>query len=222
MTDRDRGAAAARRPGPPGRAPLDRLLVLAHRFARAGVWFGGALIIASAFLVGIEVVIRRAFSMTIGGADELSGFALAISTAFGLSFALLERAHIRIDSLYVHLPVRLCAVLDVLGLVAFIGFFGLITWHATGVVGTTWRLGARSMSPLATPLILPQVLWLAGLLAFLAIALVLLARALLALIHGDVATVQRLAGSRTVSEEVEAEVDEAVSARRHDGPGPGG
>lgn len=76
---------------------MDPLLELARRLARAGVWFGGALIIAAAFLVGIEVVIRKAFTLTIGGADELSGYALAISTSWALAFALLERAHIRID-----------------------------------------------------------------------------------------------------------------------------
>lgn len=192
---------------------MDRLLEFARRLARTGAWFGGLLIIASAVLVGVEVVIRRAFDLTIGGADELSGFALAISTAFGLAFALLERAHIRIDSLYVHLPVRVCALLDVVGLALLLGFFALIAWHAAGVLGTSWRLGARSMSPLATPLIIPQVLWVAGLIMFLLIAGVLLIRAMGALVRGDVVTVQRLIGSRSPSEEIEAEIEEQERAR---------
>jgi TRAP-type mannitol/chloroaromatic compound transport system permease small subunit len=192
---------------------LDRLLELARKLARAGAWFGGLLIIASALLVGVEVVIRRAFNLTIGGADELSGFALAISTAFGLAFTLLERAHIRIDSLYVHLPVRVCALLDIVGLTLFAGFFGLITWHAAGVLETSWRLGARSMSPLATPLIIPQALWVAGLVMFLLIAGLLLIRALGALVTGEVVTVQRLIGSRSLAEELEAEIEEQQRAR---------
>jgi TRAP-type mannitol/chloroaromatic compound transport system permease small subunit len=192
---------------------LDRLLELARKLARAGAWFGGLLIIASAFLVGVEVVIRRAFNLTIGGADELSGYALAISTAFGLAFALLERAHIRIDSLYVHLPARVCALLDILGLALLLGFFALITWHAAGVLETSWRLGARSMSPLATPLIIPQALWLAGLVMFLLIAGLLLIRALRALVTGDAVSVQRLIGSRSLSEELEAEIREQEQAR---------
>ena len=60
---------------------MDPLLELSRRIARYGAWFGGLLIIASALLVGVEVVIRKAFSLTIGGADELSGYALAISTS---------------------------------------------------------------------------------------------------------------------------------------------
>lgn len=185
---------------------MDPLLELARRLARAGVWFGGALIIAAAFLVGIEVVIRKAFTLTIGGADELSGYALAISTSWALAFALLERAHIRIDSLYIHLPVRLCALLDLLGLALFTALIGLITWYGFGVFRTSYTLGAHSMSPLATPLVIPQLLWVAGFVLFLGVALLLFVRALVALISGDLQTVARLIGSRSVSEEVLAEL----------------
>jgi TRAP-type mannitol/chloroaromatic compound transport system permease small subunit len=187
---------------------LDPLLGLARRIARAGAWFGGILLIAAALLVGVEVVIRKAFSVSVGGADELAGYALAISTSWALAFTLLERAHIRIDSLYMHLPVRLCALLDIAGLMLLTAFFALITWYGFGVFQTSWTLGARSMSPLGTPLIVPQLLWVLGLVMFLAIAVLLLARALIALIAGDLASVRRLVGSRTLREEVAAEVGE--------------
>ena len=186
---------------------MSPLLKLAGAVARAGAWFGGALIIASAFLVGIEVVIRKAFDLTIGGADELSGFALAISTSWALAFTLVERAHIRIDSLYVRLPVRVCALLDLLGLALLTAFMALITWYGFGVFRTTYELGARSLSPLGTPLGVPQLLWVLGFVMFLAIALVVFVRALAALVTGDLATVQGLVGSRSVDEEIEAELE---------------
>jgi TRAP-type mannitol/chloroaromatic compound transport system permease small subunit len=191
---------------------LDPLLHLAHRIARIGVWFGGVLLIAAALLIGVEVVIRKAFSISIGGADELSGYALAISTSWALAFTLLERAHIRIDSLYVHLPVRLCALLDILGLALLTAFFGLITWHGFGVFQTSYTVGAQSLSPLGTPLVVPQLLWVLGFVMFLATALLLLIRALGALIRGDLAAVRRLIGSRTMSEEVAAELGETGPA----------
>jgi TRAP-type mannitol/chloroaromatic compound transport system permease small subunit len=187
---------------------VDPLLDLARRIARAGAWFGGALLIAAALLVGVEVVIRRAFSVSVGGTDELAGYALAISTTWALAFALLERAHIRIDSLYVYLPARLCALLDIAGLLLLIAFFGLVTWYGWGVFQTSYALGARSLSPLGTPLLLPQLLWVLGFAMFLAIAVLLLVRALAALFAGDLATVQRLVGSRTMREEVAAELGE--------------
>jgi TRAP-type mannitol/chloroaromatic compound transport system permease small subunit len=195
---------------------VDPLLELSRRIARYGAWFGGLLIIASALLVGVEVVIRKAFSLTIGGADELSGYALAISTSWALAFGLLERAHIRIDSLYVHLPVRLCALLDLVGLALFTAFVALVAWYGYGVFLTSYKLGAHSLSPLGTPLVVPQLLWVVGLVMFLAVALVLFARALLALVTGDLAGVRRLIGSRSLSEELEAELAELG----HDQPGP--
>ena len=185
---------------------MDLLLAYARKVARAGAWFGGALLIAAAFLVGVEVVIRKAFSLTIGGADELSGYALAISTSWAIAFTLLERAHIRIDSLYAHLPVRLCAVLDIAGLALFTAFVAVIAWHGLGVFQTSYRLGAHSLSPLGTPVVIPQLIWVAGFAVFLLIAILLLIRALVLLIAGDAPGVVRLIGSRTTGEEIEAEL----------------
>jgi TRAP-type mannitol/chloroaromatic compound transport system permease small subunit len=193
---------------------LDSLLELARRIARLGAWFGGLLIIAAALLVGVEVVIRKAFNLTVGGADELSGYALAISTSWALAFALLERAHIRIDSLYAHLPVRLAAVLDLLGLALFSAFIGLVAWYGFGVFQTSFGLSAHSLSPLGTPLVVPQLLWVAGFVVFLLVAALLLLRALAAFVAGDLQTVQRLIGSRSVGEELEAELAELEHADR--------
>jgi TRAP-type C4-dicarboxylate transport system permease small subunit len=195
---------------------LDPLLRLAYRLARVGVWFGGVLLIAAALLIGVEVVIRKLFSLSIGGADELSGYALAISTSWALAFALLERAHIRIDSLYVRLPVRLCAALDIVGLALLTGFFALITWYGMGVFRTSYTLDAQSLSPLGTPLMVPQLIWVLGLVMFLGTAVLLLIRAVVALLTGDLATVRRLVGSRTLREEVAAELGEV----HHAGPAP--
>jgi hypothetical protein len=60
------------------------------------------------------------------------------------------------------------------------------------------------MSPLGTPLALPQAAWVAGLTLFVAVALLLILRASWALLRGDLVTVRRLAGPRTLAEELEA------------------
>lgn len=187
---------------------MERLIILARRVARVGVWFGGGLILLATFIIGIEVVIRKAFLITIGGADELSGFALAIGSSWAFGFALLERAHIRIDSLYIILPVRICALLDILGLGVFTLFMGLVTWHGWGVFAQSFEVGARLLSPLATPVMIPQFLWVLGLFLFLLIAVLLLTRAVMSFVTGDAIAVQRLIGSKTVSEELEEELQQ--------------
>ena len=190
-----------------------RAVVLgAQRVARAGLWFGGALILLSAVLIGVDVALRRLFAASVGGADELAGYALAIGTAWALAAALLDRAHIRIDSLYVFFPAPLRAALDLVGLALFVGFFALVGWHGIGVVEQSWASGSRSQSALETPLILPQVLWIAGLGVFVAVGTALFVAALGRLLAGDRAGAGRMIGTRSAEEEVEDEL-RAAEAR---------
>ncbi len=186
---------------------MNALLRLAYAGARAGAWFGGGLTILAAALIGVDIFLRKAFVLSIGGASELSGYVLAIGSAWGFALALLGRAHIRIDSLYVVLPTRLCAILDVLSLIALAVFVSMLTWQASHVFGQSYSLGSRALTPLATELMYPQFLWLAGLVYFLLVNALLLVRALTALVTGDIDTVQRIAGSRTALQEVREEIE---------------
>ena len=70
---------------------------------------------------------RKFVDRSIGGADELSGYALAIASAWGLGRGVLDRSHIRIDTLYVLFPQPLRAALDLVGLVLLVIFFALVT-----------------------------------------------------------------------------------------------
>lgn len=177
-----------------------------HRFARSGLWFGGLLILLAAVLIGVDVVLRKFFSTSIGGADELAGYALAIGTSWALAAALVDRAHIRIDSLYVLLPVRLRLALDLVGVALLLGFFGLVAWHGLGVMTQSWTAGTRSQSALETPTVIPQAVWLAGLAGFLIAGVLVLAAAIAHLTRGDLAAASRLISTRSAEEEVEAEI----------------
>lgn len=185
---------------------LDPLLAATRALSRVGVWVGGALLIAASLVIAVEVLIRKAFGATIGGADELSGYALAVSSAWAYGFALIQRAHVRIDSLYVTLPTRVCAALDILGLTLFLVFFALVTAYAYEVLALTVELGSRSMTPLQTPLVIPQAIWFAGLAFFCVVAALHLLRAAVLFATGDAGAVQRLIGSRTVGEDVAEEL----------------
>ena len=88
---------------------LDPALALANGVARRMVWVGGALLLAAAITVSVDVIVRKLFNLSLGGADELSGYAFAIGVAWALPFALLQRANIRIDALYGKLPARIAA-----------------------------------------------------------------------------------------------------------------
>lgn len=184
---------------PHGLAPPS--LSLARRLSRAAVWAGAALTAASVLLVTWDVIARRLFGLSVGGADELSGYAFAISVTWSLAFTMLERAHVRIDVLYQTLPTRLAAALDWLALVAMGVFAATLTWHAAQVVLDSWGAASRANTPLGTPLWIPQSLWCAGLGWFLLVLGLMLARASVALVTGDLATVTALAGVKSTAEE---------------------
>ena len=86
--------------------------------ARWGVRGGGLLMLAAALLVSFDVIMRRVFNATTGGADELSGYAFAIGSAWSFAFVTLARMNVRVDALYMHLPRPLAGIMDFLSLVA--------------------------------------------------------------------------------------------------------
>ena len=198
---------------------MDHALTGARRFARWGLWFGGALVLLAAVLIGIDVLMRKFLDRSVGGADELAGYSLAIGTAWGLGATLLDRAHIRIDSLYVLFPQKLRLALDIAALILLVGFFALVCWHGFGVVSQSWTSGSRSQSALETPTVIPQALWIAGLLCFVAIGAVLLVTALRLAAAGDGRAMSRLISTRSAEEEVEDEIRDLKDRAEREGRG---
>ena len=164
------------------------------------------MMLAAAVVIGIEVVLRKMFLISLGGADEMASYALAIGTVWALSFALIERAHIRVDVLYMRLPNRIAATFDILALVSVVAFAGVLTWFATHVWSTSWSFGSTANTPIGTPLWIPQGLWVLGLVVFVLTAIVLTWRTSAAFLAGDIASVSRIAGTRSIKETLSEEI----------------
>ncbi len=192
---------------------LDTWLALAERLSRIAVRVAGAVMLLAAALVGFDVLVRKLFSITLGGADELTGYAFAVGTAWALSFTLLQRGHVRVDALYSRLPLRVAAVLDLLSLLSLTVFVGYLTVRAHAVLGDTLLFATRATTPLATPLWIPQSLWLAGLALFIFTVVPLTLRVAIALAAGDLARVRALAGARSLEEEAASESSHTASLK---------
>lgn len=177
----------------------------AERMSRWAVWFGGALTIGSVLLISFDVMVRKFFGFSTGGADELSSYAFAISTSWALAFATLQRANVRVDVLYQYLPVRVSAVLDWLSIVALGAFMAALTFYAYDVVATSWIQNSAANTPLATPLFIPQGLWFLGLIWMCLVLALMLLRASVALVTGRIDVVKEIAGVRSTKEEAEEE-----------------
>ena len=174
---------------------FDRVFALSDAVATWAARVGGYAILASAVLVSADVILRKAFDLSFGGADELSGYAFAIGTTWAFSYALFRCAHIRIDVVYRALPRPVRAWLDVVGLLALGLFAALLAYHGGKVLQQTLLLGATANTPLRTPLWIPQTVWLLGLAWFVYTIALVLARSCWGLARRDYDLVRELAGA---------------------------
>ncbi len=131
--------------------------------------------------------------------------AMPLPSAF--PFATLQRANIRIDAVYQHLPVRLAALLDWVALVALSVFIVYLTLYATDVAGLSWANQSTANTAMGTPLWIPQFLWVGGLVWLCVVLALMLLRSSLALITGDLAGIQSLCGIRSTQEEASEEAE---------------
>lgn len=189
---------------------LNRLLQGATSLSRWAIWVAGGLTLVSALYITADVITRKFFDFTLGGSDELSGYAFAISVSWALSFATLQRANIRIDALYQHLPARACAILDWIALVGLAVFIIYLTRYAGDVALLSWERQATANTVMATPLWIPQTLWVVGLIWLCIVLALMLIRSSVALVTGDIETVRRISGIRSTQEEAAEEAEAGV------------
>lgn len=199
------------------RITLDTAMRAADRGSTAAALAGGLLILASAVIVSVDVLLRKLTTTTLGGADELSGYALAIGSTWAFAFVMLNRGNVRIDAVYQHLSRGLAISCDLVAVLALLAFATLVAWYGWGVMSYAWSIGSRSNSSLAVPLAIPLTLWWAGYAWFVGCGLLLLARSLSALASGDLDAVNRLIGARSVEDDAADELqaaNESLGVRR--------
>jgi TRAP-type C4-dicarboxylate transport system permease small subunit len=191
---------------------MGRLQTIAEGISRVGAVIGGAMLLVASIAICIDITTRYLFAWTLGGADELSGYAMAISSAWGLSAALLTRSHIRIDTIYVRAGAKARALLDLLSLATFIFFFSLITYYAWGVLKQSWQSDSHSLSEIQMPLIVPQGLWVAGLAFFVFVSGLLFVRGLRSFLSHDLDALFAVIGSKSAVAEAKEEVENVERA----------
>ena len=189
-----------------------RLLDRSEKISQVAAWCSGLLLFLASIMIAVEVVLRKAFAVSIGGADELSGYTLAISCTWGFSYTLFKKAHIRIDVVYSRLPENARAFLDLLayGLLALYIF--TLSYFAFLVVKTSVIKHSIANTPLATPLWIPQTLWLIGLFWFGFMIFIMLAATCYHRLRGNPLLAAQVSGISTLDEEIKSTAD--VEAER--------
>ena len=155
----------------------------------------GSLLLGSV-LVTLFDIIARQFGMSLGGTDELSGYAMAISTSWGISYALTCMAHVRIDLLRARRTSKGQAMFDIIAVLALAGTAIVVAYRVWPVLARTIKYGSTANTTLETPLWIPQSLWMMGWMWFAASALIIATASLLAFFSGRFEQVNSITGVR--------------------------
>lgn len=139
------------------------------RFTLWMVWAAGACLIAISVVIVFEAVVRKAFGMTLGGVNEITGYVFAITTAWAFPHALARKANVRITAFSGWLTLGPRLLLEGTALVATAVFFGYLALRGGELALDSLLQDRRSNSSLQTPMVVPQALWVLGLVVQLAI-----------------------------------------------------
>ena len=192
----------------------ERLRFGSTRISRWFAWGGGAMILGSAVLITLDVIFRNLVKTTYFESFELSGYAFAISTSFGLAYAFFSKAHIRIEVIYNLLPKKARAWFDVVSVLTLAAIALTLTYWCADTVLQNGASGARSNSTLGLLLVIPQSIWLLGLAWFAFVVSSTAAVALVRALFGRIDAITAELGVSTLDEEVSASLDAPVDAVR--------
>lgn len=179
----------------------------------------GAIFLVLAFVVTVETLARKIFNFSLQGADELGGYALAIGSTLAFSLALAGRNHIRVDVFHELFPRRLKAALNWLSAMLLAAMAVLFAAVSVRVLQETLEYRSTAQTPWATPLIVPQSLWYAGLAIFMLIAVGFAGRATWLLLKRRIDELNDEFHPHSVKEELKQELED-LAQRREAGKDP--
>jgi len=168
----------------------------------------GVIFLGLAVVVTVETLARKLFNVSLQGADELGGYALAVGSTIAFSLALMGRNHIRVDVFHEKFPPRVQAAMNWLSIVSLAAFGVFVAWVAFKVIGDTLQYRSTAQTPWATPLIIPQGVWYAGLVIFALVAVGYALRATALLLGGRIATLNHDFHPKSAKEELKEELDD--------------
>jgi TRAP-type C4-dicarboxylate transport system permease small subunit len=169
----------------------------------------GWMFFACAAFIAFDVFARNFLGFSSKSTTEVTGYMLAFGVSWGLSHALYERGHVRVDILINRMPAGWRQYLHILALLLLAVFAAYASYGALNLAIESYDFGATDMSALRTPLVLPQSLFAFGLAMLLVTCLQLLVESLFHLSRKQPGEIDRLLSSRTYEDEA-AEVLDAV------------
>lgn len=135
-----------------------------------GAILAGIGIVAITLIIISDVVARYLFAQPFALTFDLSGFLLAGAVFLGLGYTFHRKAHIKMELVTSHLPLRFQTWLRLVTYVIGLGFVGVLTSQGWAFALRSYHENARSFGDL--PLYIPQLAMALGL-SLLALAVLL-------------------------------------------------
>jgi len=184
---------------------IDNIYNLVKKISEISTVIGGVFLLLMSGLIGLEVIIRKFFSLSLSGVEEFSGYTLAIISTWAFSYTLLQKAHIRIDILYEKLSQFIQRALDVLSLLMTFVFAYFLTCFSYKSFYMSIIRRSRSFTTLHTPLWIPQLFWFFGTAFFAIVIIIILAKAIKHLFKKEFHIAEALFGCKKIDEEITEE-----------------
>ena len=169
-------------------------------------WLFGLAFTALGLAVTVETVMRKLFNHSLQGVDELGGYILAVGGALAFCVALTGRGHIRIDILHERLPRWLRITLNVVAVLCLALTALALLWMAWISLGDTLAFNSTAQTPWATPLKIPQSIWVVSLALFAVLACIAAISVCWLAVSGRGERLDRQFGPRSTGEELEEEL----------------
>lgn len=174
----------------------NNLIAAIRRINRVVALLVGLVLTGCVALIIAEIVLRE-LGISLGGSEEISGYVMAGVASWGMSYALTELAHVRIDLIRLRLRRRGKAMLDLLAIVALAAVASVIAVQCWPVLSKTLVRGSTANTPLETPLWIPQTIWFSGWIWFALCSCTLVVLTLILLARRDYDTADMLVGARS-------------------------
>lgn len=121
---------------------------------------GAGLLICAAFVL-TDIIMRR-FGTSLGGTEEIAGYAMALATSWGMAYTMLEMGHVRIDILRSRTTSLKRSLFDVFSMIVMTAVLVTIAIKAWPVLERSITNNSTANTPLETPLVWVQLPWFAG------------------------------------------------------------
>ena len=185
--------------------PSDPLTRTLHRIVGFFAIVCGWWLMALSAMTCVEMLGRKVFAFSLQGVDEIGSYTFAVVGAFGFSYALITRGHTRVDFLLSRFNGTQRGVLNLTAMITLAAMALFFVYRAFDVVAESRAYGSTAPTPLATPLWIPQSMWLLAYVVFAVTSVIATGYALMLLMRGDWGELNKRYGPQTLEEEIESE-----------------